>query len=90
MPKTTFPTLPDFHPQGTPASLRSAGHYSMTDRPNADDNLARAHRAEAEANELRADLKAARDALEAVTDHISRAQDAVFVALAKINGRALA
>lgn len=70
----------------------------MTDRPNADDMLARAHRAEAEANELRADLETAMDALEAVkdcdlsdpVDYVRRVDAIACDTLAKINGRALA
>jgi len=69
----------------------------MTDRPNADDNLARAHRAEAEANELRAALVAliaasnrALDAAEKIGPDSSQEAKELRDAVAKaVNERAL-
>jgi hypothetical protein len=62
----------------------------MDERPNADDMLARAHRAEAYAEELAHDREEAMDALEliAVSDP-AMAQGIARETLATINGRAL-
>jgi hypothetical protein len=86
-----------FNPREPGAANNPPGEFTMTDRkkkpdrPNADDNLARAHRAEAEANEMRADYQAAVDTLEHILACDPGCAHGIAQGfLATINGRALA